>query len=108
MHLTLKKEATKPAAANFLQHQALFDDFTEVFNQERPHEALDTKCPAEVYQPSARLYKGLPDLDYPSHDKTIVFTRCRRICLGRRKLTSAPSLPVRPSASKKFTTISGF
>jgi putative transposase len=26
MHLTLKKEATKPAAANFLQQQARFDD----------------------------------------------------------------------------------
>jgi putative transposase len=51
MHLTLKKEATKPAAANFLQQQARFDKFIEVFNNERPHEALDRKCPAEVYQP---------------------------------------------------------
>ena len=49
MHLTLKKEATKPAAANFLQQQARFDKFIEVFNNERPHEALDKKCPAEVY-----------------------------------------------------------
>ena len=45
MHLTLKKEATKPAAANFLQQQARFDKFIEVFNHERPHEALDMKCP---------------------------------------------------------------
>jgi transposase InsO family protein len=51
----LKKEATKPAAANFLQQQARFDKFIEVFNNERPHEALDMKCPAEVYQPSPRL-----------------------------------------------------
>jgi putative transposase len=28
---------------------------------ERAHEALDMKCPAEVYQPSTRLYPGLPD-----------------------------------------------
>jgi hypothetical protein len=27
MHLTLKLEATKPAAQNFLQQQARFDDF---------------------------------------------------------------------------------
>src|SRR5439155_6584766 len=60
MHLTLKKEATQPAARNFLQQQARFDDFVEIFNQERPHEALEMKCPAEVYQPSARAYKGLP------------------------------------------------
>src|SRR5258707_626148 len=79
MHLTLKKEATKPAAANFLQQQARFDKFIEVFNKERPHEALNMKCPAEVYQPSTRSYTGLPDIDYPYHDKTIVVTlRCGR------------------------------
>ena len=43
MHLTLKKEATKPAAGNFLQQQARFDKFMDVFNNERPHEALDMK-----------------------------------------------------------------
>jgi putative transposase len=51
MHLTLKKEATKPAAANFLQPQARFDKFIAIFNHPRPHEALDMKCPAEVYRP---------------------------------------------------------
>ncbi len=86
MHLTLKKEATKPAAANFLQQQARFDKFTEVFNNERPHEALNMKCPAEVYQPSTRSYTGLPDIDYPFHDKTIVVTHCGRICLGHKKI----------------------
>ena len=86
MHLTLKKEATKPACQNFLQQQARFDKFIEVFNNERPHEALDMKCPAEVYQPSARVYQGLPDIDYPLHDKVIVVTRCGRICLGRKKI----------------------
>src|SRR5436190_7127355 len=84
MHLTLKKEATKPAAANVLQQQARFDDFLEVFNHQRPHEALDVKCPAEIYQPSTRAYTGLPDLDYPLHDKTIVVTRCGRICFKGR------------------------
>ena len=66
MHLTLKKEATKPAAGNFLQQQARFDKFIEVFNNERPHEALGMKCPADVYQASPRPYQGLPDIDYPS------------------------------------------
>jgi len=86
MHLTLKKEATKPASANFLQQQARFDKFIEVFNNERPHEALGMKYPAEIYQPSTRLYQGLPDIDYPLHDKTIVVTRCGRICLGTKKI----------------------
>jgi hypothetical protein len=30
-HLTLKKETTKPAGSNFLQLQAKFDDFIEIF-----------------------------------------------------------------------------
>jgi len=107
MHLTLKKEATRPAGANFLQQQARFDKFIEVFNNERPHEALDMKCPAEIYQPSPRPYTGLPDIDYPLHDKTVVVTRCGRICLGCKKSISVRSLPDRPSASKKFTTTSG-
>ena len=86
MHLTLKKEATKPASGNFLQQQARFDKFIEVFNNERPHEALDMKCPAEVYQPSTCVYQGLPDIDYPLHDKVIVVTNCGRICLGHKKI----------------------
>ena len=51
MHLTLKKEATKPAAQNFLQQQAKFDDFIDCYNHERPHQALDMKYPAELYCP---------------------------------------------------------
>jgi putative transposase len=45
------------------------------------------KCPAEIYQPSIRLYPGLPDLDYPFHDQIIVVTLCGRICLGRKKIS---------------------
>jgi len=54
--LTLKKEATQPAARNLLQQQTRFDDFIEIFSLHRPHEALAMKCPAEVYQPSLRPY----------------------------------------------------
>src|ERR1700719_787863 len=60
MHLTLEKEATKPAAANFLQQQARFDKFADIFNNERLHEALSRKA-------SIRIYTGLPDIDYPFH-----------------------------------------
>jgi putative transposase len=86
MHLTLKKEATKPAAQNFLQQQAKFDAFIDCYNHERPHQALDMKCPAELYRPSPRPYRGLSELDYPFHDRTITVTRCGRICLGKRKI----------------------
>jgi putative transposase len=86
MHLTLKKEATKPAAQNFLQQQAKFDDFLDCYNHERPHQALDMKYPAELYLPSPRPYRGLSELEYPFHDQTITVTQCGRICFGRRKI----------------------
>lgn len=86
MHLTLKKETTKPAGANFLQQQARFDDFINEFNSERPHQALDMACPAERYTPSPRIYAGLPDLDYPLHDKAVTVTTCGRICYNRKKI----------------------
>ena len=86
MHLTLKKEATKPAANNLLQQQAKFDDFLECYNNERPHQALGMRYPAEVYRPSLRNYRGLDELDYPFHDRTITVTRCGRVCMGSRKI----------------------
>ena len=63
-----------PAARNFLQQQARFDDFVACYNQERPHQALDMKYPAELYRPSAPPYHGLDELHYPFHDRTITVT----------------------------------
>jgi transposase InsO family protein len=57
MHLTLKKEATRPPGGNSLQQQARFDTFMHEFNTERPHEARAMKCPAELYAASPRRYK---------------------------------------------------
>ena len=44
------------------------------------------KCPAEIYIPSPRAYRGLPDLTYPFHDHDIVVTACGRLCLHRKKI----------------------
>jgi putative transposase len=45
VHLTLKKEATRPAGRNFLQQQAKLDHFIHCYNFERPHQALNMKYP---------------------------------------------------------------
>jgi putative transposase len=86
MHLTLKKEATKPAAANVLQQQARFDAFVTRFNQERPHQALGMKVPADLYARSPRVYRGVEDLSYPFHEHTITVTHCGRICFKGQKV----------------------
>jgi putative transposase len=86
IHLTLKKEATKPAAFNFLQQQERFDTFLRIYNTERPHQALGGAYPGEVYTPSARVYEAPSDPEYPYHDRTIRVTRCGRICVGQRKI----------------------
>src|SRR5207248_3207386 len=79
MHLTLKKEATRPSGFNSLQQQERFDAFVREFNAVRPHEALAMKCPAELYTPSARSYAGLPELSYPFHDRDVLVTSCGRL-----------------------------
>lgn len=86
MHLTLKTEATKPAAANVLQQQGRFDAFVHRYNDERPHQALDMNTPASIYKPSTRVYNGLDELEYPFHDWTAVITTCGRICYQARKI----------------------
>jgi transposase InsO family protein len=86
MHRTLKQEATRPAAANFLQQQAKFDAFISEYNNERPHEALGMNVPAEAYSASSRAYGGLPELDYPLHDRDVVVTCCGRICMHKKKI----------------------
>jgi len=90
MHRTLKIEATRPAGSNFLQQQAKFDTFVREFNDERPHEALDMKCPADVYNPSIRPHRGIGELSYPFHDRTTLVTYCGRICIFKKKINLSP------------------
>lgn len=74
MHLTLKKETTRPPGHNQLAQQEKFDNFTRVFNYERPHQGINMKYPSEIYKKSERQYKGIEPIFYPFHDKTIQVT----------------------------------
>jgi transposase InsO family protein len=68
MHRTLKDRTTRPPAANLRRQQAVFDEFQREFNEERPHEALGMKRPAEVYVPSHRPYpERITAVEYPGH-----------------------------------------
>lgn len=86
MHLTLKKEATKPPSFNALQQQERFEAFIEGYNNDRPHQALGGLYPGELYTPSPRSYQRPETPEYPYHDRAIRVTQCGRICIGSRKI----------------------
>jgi transposase InsO family protein len=65
MHRTLE-EALHPRVANISAQQRVFDEFRRVYNDERPHEAIDMRSPAELYVPSLRpLPHHVPRHAYP-------------------------------------------
>jgi transposase InsO family protein len=60
LHLDIERELRGQ------EQQASFDEWRRTYNEERPHEALAMKRPAELYQPSPRKFEGTPDdLNYP-------------------------------------------
>ena len=62
LHLDVERELR---GQDLEGQQAGFDEWRKTFNQERPHEALGMKCPAELYKGSERKYEGTPeDLEY--------------------------------------------
>lgn len=68
MHRTLKRETTRPPAASRSTQQERFDRFRGIYNEQRPHEALGQRPPAELYRPSVRPYPAkMPEPDYPGH-----------------------------------------
>jgi transposase InsO family protein len=75
MHRTLKAQTTRPPASDAKEQQARFDAFRRHYNEERPHEALGQRPPAELYAPSAR---AMPDrLEEPWYDANHQVRRMR-------------------------------
>jgi putative transposase len=44
------------------------------------------RYPAQLYAESPRPYRGLSELAYPLHHRTVTVTHCGRVCFGRRKI----------------------
>jgi transposase InsO family protein len=92
MHLTLKKETTKPPRYNILQQQERFDDFIEGYNQDRPHSGLGGLYPAEVYTPSARPFSTPSGLSTPVTNAPSKSPNVDAFASGAARSTSVPSL----------------
>jgi transposase InsO family protein len=69
-HRTLKAELLSPGSWEDLDYcQRQFDRWRDVYNLERPHQALGMQTPAQRYQPSSRVFpKQLPLIEYGPGD----------------------------------------
>ena len=87
MHLTLKKEATKPAAANVLQQQARFDAFVDAL---QPRAAASGARDEGARPTSTRAHRASIAASRSSPTRsttqTITVTHCGRICFHGRKV----------------------
>jgi putative transposase len=59
MHLTLLQEVANPPARNMREQLERLRSFQQLYNEERPHQALDHATPADRYQASVRRFDGV-------------------------------------------------
>jgi len=97
MHRTLKAGACRPPQANLPTQQRAFNRFRTLYNEERPHEALQGQTPASRYQPSPRPYpERLPPVEYPGHFLVKKVTNAGTIRLKHKLLFLANPLRQHP------------
>jgi transposase InsO family protein len=63
MHRTMKGECCQPPSENPAAQQRRFERWRNHFNEQRPHEAIGYRFPAEIYQASARGYDSSVSID---------------------------------------------
>jgi putative transposase len=76
MHLTLLQDTANPPAHSLRQQVARFRSFQRLYNEERPHEALNNETPIEHFRPSPRRWDGV--LREPDYDDDAEVRRVRR------------------------------
>lgn len=76
LHLTLKQDTASPPASSLKEQIARFAAFQQIYNHERPHEALGQVPPVRVYKPSERAFDG--QLRSPDYDSTAQVRKVRR------------------------------
>lgn len=65
----LDEVISRHSMANLLESQVWFDEWQQIYNYLRPHEALQLDTPASHYQPSSRLFPAtLPPVTYEPDD----------------------------------------
>jgi transposase InsO family protein len=104
-HRTLGQEVLRDQAFRTLSDcQLPFDRWREIYNCERPHEAIGMAVPASRYEVSGRAFpERLPELEYPSGDVVrrvngkYISYQGRRIFVGRA--FGEQDIALRPTAT---------
>jgi transposase InsO family protein len=82
LHLDIGRELE---AHRLGEYQSELEEWRKIFNEERPHEALGMRRPAEVYCRSNRVYTGTPeDVEYPKLISRRVVSHGRIAWKGQR------------------------
>ena len=91
MHRTLKQDTARPPTNTKSGQQRRFNEFRRKYNQERPHEALDMKCPCEFYEASTRPYEQV-EYEYPGYWEVRKISRMGQIAWKGRQLFLSEAL----------------
>lgn len=70
-HRTFKQEALRTMPSDMADAAAKFENWRWIYNEIRPHRALEMKTPASVYQPSTRAYYTPKDYIYDEGAKLV-------------------------------------
>lgn len=70
-HRTMKQEALRTIPQNIEHAQRQLEHWRFLYNQIRPHSALQMKTPADIYVPSSRIYTAPKPYDYDSQARMV-------------------------------------
>ena len=59
-HRTLKQAVASPPATTPQMQTRALDEFVNWYNEQRPHEGLGMRCPAQLHTQSPRRFEGVP------------------------------------------------
>jgi transposase InsO family protein len=87
MHRTLKQDALQQPKQTFAAQQRELNRFRKIYNEERPHHALNLKRPASLYTKSERAFPAdLPEPVYPAHFEQRAVTKIGIFSWKRRQI----------------------
>ena len=107
LHLTLLQDTASPPARSLCRQRDRFRSFQRIYNEERPHQALDNTPPADLYAPSPRAWDGVLR---PPMATTMRCARCAAVARssgGDTRSTSTRRWPASPSACTRAATAAG-